>query len=1011
MVRRSGAMMDAVSRRISSDEFVGRSDERDVAASAVHGLRSGGLGRSRESSATATRLLLVAGEAGIGKTRFVDELLADAARVGVDTAIGRCIEHGGEIRPLAAVAELVTELVPIAGSLDIRVDPILAPLVDGWIGVEPTQLSRSPLLLDGAVEALVRGVSSRRPLVIVFEDVQWSDDTSRRLLGSLVRARALAGVLVVATYRNDELHRRHPLVPLLAELERSGGCERVDLGPLAPEAVARMASAILRRPVDDSEAAAIGHRCGGNPFYIEELLACDDADGRLSPGVRLVTLARSQRLTDDALVTVQAAAVLSSPIGDDVLREVTDLSAERHRRAVDELCRERFLVDAGRGLSFRHELVREVFVDELLPGERTGLYQRAATTLTRLRPHQLGEIARLHHAAADLPETLRASIAAGDAAMAIGAMAEATDHFGRALDVWHRVVDPRAAAGISHVELLTRAARSSNLARDFDRAVELARLAADAAANDGDPFVEGAVLNDLAQYLWNAGTAGLDAVIERGLRVIPTHPPNVERVRMEIRHAGRLRQRGATEESDALLRSAAATAAQLGVPGVEADALSLLEYDRALLGDGIVLARIERARAMAADADDPIAVKIAINLSNAYTFLGRYREAAGLLDDGIAAAERHGLMPTHGLLLQGNVVEALEPLGRWDEAGAIVDDIHHRVPADSVQRWASAICGWGQIKIQRGQYDDVVPMVLRGFELERSGYYEGSLAQLGTSMVELGAAGSVEPVTIETVGEWLDQVPVGESVAAARLVAVAAAHLVPPVTSRDRDGVLDALVAWIDGLQHAADVEFVETPGVLRAWLDQARAELAGAAGEPTDERWAALAGAWSVLDCPFFAATAHHRRADELLRRTGGRSVADRTAAAAHLAEARGAAIALGARPLVDAVDDLTRRARLTLADPEATNVRTGPPEPPPFGLTSRELEVLELVMDGRSNGEIGTQLFISRKTASVHVSNLLRKLGASNRIEATAIARRHRVADRAPSAPREAPRPPAGR
>lgn len=993
-------MMDAVSRRISSDEFVGRSDERDIASSAVQALQPDSSGACREGPAPTTRLLLVAGEAGIGKTRFVEEVLGDAARLGVASTIGRCIEHGGEIRPLAAVAELVTELVPIAESLGIRVDPVLVPLVDGWIGVEPTQLSRSPLLLDGSVEALVRGVSSRRPLVIVFEDVQWSDDTSRRLLGSLARARALAGVLVIATYRNDELHRRHPLVPLLAELERSGGCERIDLGPLAAVAVAQMAGAILRRPIDDVEGAAIGVRCGGNPFYIEELLACDDDHGRLSPGVRLVTLARSQRLSDDALATVQAAAVLSSPIGDDVLRVVTDLSVERHRRAVDELCRERFLVDAGRGLVFRHELVREVFVDELLPGERTGLYQRAAATLARLRPHQLGEIARLHHAAAELPETLRASIAAGDAAVAIGAMAEATDHFGRALDVWHRVDDPRATAGVSHVELLTRAARSSNLARDFDHAVELARLAADAAADDGDPLTEGAVLNELTQYLWNAGTAGLDAVIERGLRVIPTHPPSVERLRMEIRYAGRLRQGGATAAADALLRKVAATASELDQPGVEAEALALLEYDRTLLGDRLVLARIERACEIANDADDPIAVKLAINLSNAYLFLGRYGDAAALLDGGVAAAQRHGLMPTHGLLLQGNVVEALEPLGRWDEAGAIVDDIHRRLPAESIQRWASAICGWGQIQIQRGRYDDVVPMVLRGFELERSGYYEGSLAQLGTSMVELGAAGAVEPVTIATVSEWLAQVPVGESVAAARLVAAAAAHLVPPASSRGRNEVLDEIDLWIGRLRHVADDEFVETPGVLRAWLDQARAEQAGSAGEPTDERWSALAGAWSALGCPFFAAVAHHRCADELLRRTGGRSVPDRTVAAAHLAEARRAAIALGAQPLADIVDDLSRRARLTLADPDTANALASPPLPLPFGLTSRELEVLELVMDGRSNGEIGMQLFISRKTASVHVSNLLRKLGASNRIEATAIARRHRVAERATTA-----------
>jgi DNA-binding CsgD family transcriptional regulator/tetratricopeptide (TPR) repeat protein len=983
-------MMDAVSRRISSDEFVGRSDELRIATAALHVLRPGAPDCGRDGgSATASRLLLVAGEAGIGKSRFVDELLTEAVGLGATAAVGHCIEHGGAIRPLAAVAELLAELVPIAAQLDVRIDPILDPLVDGWHGLEPTALSRSPMLLDGGVEALVRDVSRQRPLIVVFEDLHWSDDTSRRLLGSLVRARGLDRVLVVGTYRNDELHRRHPLLPVLAELERSGRCERIELGPLPGDAVARMAASILRRPVDIDEAVAMGARCGGNPFYVEELLACSEAEGRLPPGVRLVTLARSQRLTDDALATVQAAAVLSSPVGDDVLMAVTELGPERHRRAVDELCRERFLVGTGHGLTFRHDLVREVFVDDLLPGERTNVYGRAASALRQHRPHLLGEIARLHHAAAELPDTLRASVAAGDAAAAIGAMAEATDHFGLALDVWRRVDDPAGIAGIPEVELLARAARSSNLARDFDRAVELARLAADTAAGAHDPITEGSVLNELAQYLWNASTPGLDAVIERGLRVIPTHPPNLERVRMEIRHAGRLRQRGDIGEADALLRAAADTASQLGAPGVEADALALIEYDRALLGDARVLARIERALAMAIEADDPVAVKIAINLSNALLFLGRYRDAAALHDDGVRAARRHGLMPTHGLLLQGNVVEALEPLGRWDEAEVIVDDIRHRLAADTIHRWASAICGWGQIQIQRGRYEAVVPMVQRGFELEHTGYYEGSLAQLGTSMIELAAVECCEPVTIDAVGRWLAQVPIGESTAAARLLATAARHLVPPATSSGHSATLATIHDWILRLQRFADDEFVEAPGVLNAWLDQARAELAGATGEHTDEQWAALASTWARLDCPYFATVAAYRSAEALLHRTGGRALADRTAATAQLTSAQRAAVALGAQPLLGQINDLARRARLTLAGPPVTD----PPEPPPFGLTNRELEVLHLVASGQSNGQIGTQLFVSTKTASVHVSNILRKLGASNRIEAAAIARRHKL------------------
>ena len=159
-------------------------------------------------------------------------------------------------------------------------------------------------------------------------------------------------------------------------------------------------------------------------------------------------------------------------------------------------------------------------------------------------------------------------------------------------------------------------------------AVELGRLAADAAAN-GDPFVEGATLFELAQYTWNASAPGLDEVIDRALQVLPPEPPSVERARMEIRRANRLRLRGENEEAAVLLRRAADTARALGDPGVEADARSTLGYDRAVFGDEAALAEIYAALALAADADaGEVATKIIVNLSNTLVFMGRFEEAA-----------------------------------------------------------------------------------------------------------------------------------------------------------------------------------------------------------------------------------------------------------------------------------------------------------------------------------------------------------------------------------------------
>ena len=447
-------------------------------------------------------------------------------------------------------------------------------------------------------------------------------------------------------------------------------------------------------------------------------------------------------------------------------------------------------------------------------------------------------------------------------------------------------------------------------------AVELGRLAA-AAAADGDPIVEGATLFELAQYTWNASAPGLDEVIDRALQVLPPEPPSVERARMEIRRANRLRLRGENEEAAVLLRRAADTARALGDPGVEADARSTLGYDRAVFGDEAALAEIYAALALAADADaGEVATKIIVNLSNTLVFMGRYEEAAQLCIDGVSTAERYGLMALHGILLQGNGLEALEPLGRWDEAQTIVEDIVRRYGGDSVHRWASALVGWGQIEIHRGGYDRAAPLYQRGFELRSSGYYSGDLGQLGGGLIELAAVGAVPPVTIDLVDSWFEALPANEASWAARLAAVAAKHLVPPATSVDHRPVADIVEGWIDHIRRLADDEYQCVPAVLDVWIEQARAELGAARGDRSPEAWSRLASAWDELGCPYFAAQARYRQADAALTAGGGRAAEERAVAAALLGVALRTAERLRAEPLRHDVLDLATRARLRLED-----------------------------------------------------------------------------------------------
>lgn len=973
--------MDVVSRRVSSTQIVGRKTELATATESVERLFAA-------EPHDPMMVLLIAGEAGVGKSRLLEEVVDRAAKMDARVTYGRCIQHGAEVRPLTAVTEILDRTLPLLGDAapthtaerhgpDVASDP-----------------SGATALMFERVRSSLRVASSVGPVVVAVEDVHWSDSTTRDLLSELVRGRDLSRVLLVLTYRSDELHRRHPLLPLLADLELAAKPERIDLQPLTLLEVSELAAAILDEPLDAERGRSLHLRSGGNPFYVEELLAAGAAGvDRLPPGVRHVILARSQGLDQAALSSLEAASALSAPIDARVLHATVGLAAAEGRAALDALCRERFLVEDRDGFGFRHELVREVFLDELLPGGRADLFGRAARALRDHQPQRLGEIARLHLAAAQLPEALAASVRAAEAAANLGASAEANQHYSHALDLFDRVDEAVDLTGLSRVRLLRRAAEVADLARQFDLAVELARKAIAEAHASGDRFEEGAVNFELSGYLWNASLPGLDDAIERALELLPRDPPTIERAGAELRSA-RWRAFAGDPGADDALEMVATMAAQLGAHGIEITARAHVGYQRATLGDEHALENLRNGVRRAISIDDGrAATTTTINLTNTLVSLGRFEEAAAWHDEIVAVAERHRLADTWGVILQGNVLLALESLARWDEAASIVDDIGRRLSADSMHRWATAFLGWTQIQIQRGNHVDVAGSYRRGLDMWRTGYYHGDILPVGIGLLELAATGIVDPIDTDTVATWLDDLRPDDTQFGARLVAVAARHLIPPPGTAEHDDVVDTIGGWLDRLRQAVE-EYPVTPPTVEAWLEQARIELDEAKGLPTADAWADLVTAWDENGCRFFAADAGYRQANVLLRTGGGRSTHDRSLAIGLLTDARRTADELGAEPLRQRIDDLARRARLqlNLADIEG-EPSCAPVEPSPFGLTDRELQVLRLVNDGLSNGEIAQLLFINIKTVSVHVSSILRRLGAANRIEAAAIARRHRI------------------
>ena len=303
--------MDA---RVSSPVFIGRSDE-------LLRLRAA-LGEAEDGQSSR---FLVGGEAGVGKTRLVGEFSDGARRDGALVLAGGCIDLGEGGLPYAPIVEALRTWVrgadeDVVASILGQGRPDLARLVPDLGHVSGADSAAGSGLNIGSTQGrffeLLLGVLHRLadsvPLVLVVEDLHWSDRSTRDLLAFLVRNIRDVGVVLVMTYRSDELHRRHPLLPFLAELERSGRVERLELTRFDRHEAAAQLAAIAGPDLDPALVESIHARSSGNPFFAEELLvsARDTGKAALPPTLREVLLAHVASLTEatQELLRVASAA-------------------------------------------------------------------------------------------------------------------------------------------------------------------------------------------------------------------------------------------------------------------------------------------------------------------------------------------------------------------------------------------------------------------------------------------------------------------------------------------------------------------------------------------------------------------------------------------------------------------------------------------------------------------------------------------------------------------------------
>ena len=519
--------------RVASPTFVGRLEELELLEAAEVRAADG-----------EPAVVLVGGEAGVGKTRLVAELTSRCARDGTRVLVGGCVPVGDGALPYAPIVEALRALLGDLGASAVRELagpswPELARLLPA-LG-EPDRTGQLEQAAQARLFELLLGLLGRlgeqAPLVLVVEDLHWADRSTRDLLAFLVRNLRRERVLLVVTYRNDEPGQQR-LGPYLAELDRGGPVLRIELARLDQVQTGAQLVGILGAAPAVELVEDIFIRSEGNPFFTEELLAAVRAgSGELPATLRDLLRGRVQALPEQARQVLAVVAVAGRRVSHRLLAAVAVLTDRQLDGALREAVASQLLVTrpGQDGYDVRHALLREVIDADLLPGERARLHAGLAQALTG-RPEladgppvvAAAELAAHWDAAGDLERALPAAVEAGLAAERAYAFPEALRHYERALELWARVPQAAELAPLDRITLLDRAAQAAHLLDEYPRAVELVREALASVDLAADSARAGLLHERLGRYLWmSLDEAALSAYQEAVRLVRPSrHRPS-----------------------------------------------------------------------------------------------------------------------------------------------------------------------------------------------------------------------------------------------------------------------------------------------------------------------------------------------------------------------------------------------------------------------------------------------------------------------------------------------------
>lgn len=926
---------------------------------------------AEEARAGAPRLALVTGEAGIGKTRLVQELgrsLMDALVVtghGVDVATGDL--------PFGVVADTLADLVRQQGSdaLSAEERALLGPLLPG-----AAHGSSDPARLLAGAAALFGRLAADQLVCWVVEDLQWADAATKDLVGVLGR-REVGNLLVVATVRSGGLGEKAAepdLATYLGGLARLPRCESLAIDRLPADAVRRQLAGLLDEPLPPDVIRHIVDVGDGVPFVVEELAAARGRPGLSS--LAAVVEARLGSLAGGARRLVEAAALGDGQLAWPLLEDVVALEPDELDEALLGAVGAGILEETPSrdGVRFRHALLRDAADRSIPPAARRSWHRRWAETLTArvgAVPPDLASVAvaRHWHEAGDPEQAALSAWTATDVAGRTGGGAEELVLWRRLLDLWPVAEEVLRSVGVDrHLVLanLLRVAMSLGdaealtlLRREEERAVDDLERAAIRLRMLSDSRAKGVLL---------ASDAAAD-------------------------------QR---EEWEALFRSALPDPlARDGIGHLS----TLVPPD-----DPRASAYLAEARAAAEACGDERTVLLTwARQAFLWQAQGRPEVAVDQLKRVIDSAQSRSTFELWSM--EGNLIWCLSIAGRYAEADEVAEKAFARVP-DPVTTGVhfehiveNACCGW----INTGQWSRAEELIRSGKPFWGSGLRSSDVRLAEIELLRTGMLADVDrwreaieevPVPSGADPSWIRETVAwhvagrGDLAAMRSLLAETWAAPDPPALT----DVLwspalwairfesDAAVRRPDPADRPAAVDHVATiAGVAEqlyrfgalgaAWDAELTAQLARFRAEPCRDLFMTAVEAWDRVGHPYDVALARLCLAETEVAE-------DRDSARKHAEEALATARELGAGPLAQETEEFLKRYRLAS--------RTVEPPGKPGSLTGREREVLALVAEGRSNGQIASELFISPKTASVHVSRILTKLGVANRTEAAAVARR---------------------